>query len=207
MASKAVCISRTLGAHGEEVGHAVAEALDFRYVDNEIITWAAERAGVSPNAVAQNEVTQPLLMRILEAISKAPVDPQMMVEQATHPVDLTSAYEDLIEQVIVETGQQGNVVIVAHGASIPLAQVPDVLRVLVTASAETRTDRVAADQGIEPKDAKRAVEESDKERERYFERIYELNRELPTHYDLVVNTDSLSPAQAAQIVAHAAKVD
>ena len=195
-----------MGAHGEEVGRAVAKELEFRYVDNEIIDQAAERAGVSPETVAQNEKTQPLLTRILEAISKAPVEPEMMVAQATHPVDLTSAYEDLIEQVIVETAQQGNVVILAHGASIPLAKVEGVIRVLVTASEASRTERVAADQGIDAKQAKDAIKESDKERERYFERIYELDRELPTHYDLVVNTDALTTEQAANIIAHAANV-
>ena len=64
MASKAVSISRTLGAHGEEVGRLVATELAFRYVDNEIINQAAQRAGVSPEAVASNEKTQPLLTRI-----------------------------------------------------------------------------------------------------------------------------------------------
>lgn len=205
MASKAVSISRTMGAHGEEVGRIVAKELEFRYIDNEIINQAAERAGVSPETVAQNEKTQPLLTRILEAISKTPVEPEMMVEQAKHPVNLTSAYEDLIEQAVVETAQQGNVVILAHGASIPLAKVAGVIRVLVTASEATRAERIAADQGIDAKKAGDAIKESDKERERYFERIYELNRELPTHYDLVVNTDSLSNEQAAAIIAGAAR--
>ncbi|MCH8009516.1 MAG: cytidylate kinase-like family protein [Chloroflexi bacterium] len=206
MASKAVSISRTLGAHGEEVGRLVATELAFRYVDNEIINQAADRAGVSPEAVASNEKTQPLLTRILEAISKAPLEPEMMVAQAEHPVNLTSAYEDLIEQAVVETAQQGNVVILAHGASIPLAKVEHVLRVLVTASTSTRIERVAADQDLDSKQAEKTVEESDKERERYFERIYELNRELPTHYDLVVNTDVLSAEQAARIISSAASV-
>ena len=127
-----------------------------------------------------------------------------MVAQAEHPVNLTSAYEDLIERVIVETAQHGDVVILAHGASIPLAQVRNVFRVLVTASTSTRIERVAADQEIEAKAAEKACTESDKERERYFERIYELDKELPTHYDLVVNTDVLTTAQAARIISHAA---
>ena len=206
MGNKAVSISRTLGAHGEEVGRLVATELGFRYVDNEIINKAAQRAGVSPEAVASNEKTQPLLTRILEAISKAPLEPEMMVAQAEHPVNLTSAYEDLIEQAVVETAQQGNVVILAHGASIPLAKVEHVLRVLVTASTSTRIERVAADQDLDSKQAEKTVEESDKERERYFERIYELDRELPTHYDLVVNTDVLTAEQAASLISHAASV-
>ena len=41
--------------------------------------------------------------------------------------------------------------------------------------------------------------------EGYFERIYKLNGKLPTHYDLVVNTDTLTTEQAASIIANAAK--
>ena len=88
---------------------------------------------------------------------------------------------------------------------IPLAKVSGVLRVLVTASAATRAERIAAEQDLDEKQAKKQVEESDKERERYFERIYELDRELPTHYDLVINTDALTTEQAAQIINVAAK--
>ena len=207
MPSKAVCISRTMGARGEEVAQIVAKELGFRYVDKEIITKAAELAGVSPDAVAQNEVTQPLLTRILEAIAKAPMEPEAMAIRAQHPVDLTSAYEDLIEQVVVETAQQGDVVIVAHGAAIPLAKVAGTIRILVTASEATRAERVASDQSLDANKAKKEVGQSDKERERYFERIYELDRELPTHYDLVVNTDVLTTEQAAGIIVSAAKQD
>jgi hypothetical protein len=42
----AVCISRTAGARGEEVGRLVADALGFRYVDEEIVLAAAEKEGV-----------------------------------------------------------------------------------------------------------------------------------------------------------------
>lgn len=205
MPIRTVSISRTLGARGEDVARLVAQGLGFRYIDNEIIQEAARRANVTPETVAQDEKTQPLLVRILEAIAQTPATPETMTSQAEYPVNLSSPYEDLIEQVIVETAQQGNVVIVAHGASIPLARVEGVLRVLVTASDDVRIERVAADQQLDADKAKKAVAESDKERERYFERIYELNRELPTHYDLVVNTDVLTTEQAAATIAGAAK--
>ena len=85
MGCKAVSISRTMGAGGEEVGRSVAADLGFRYVDNEIITQAAERAGVSPEVVEQNERTQPLLIRILAAIAKAPAEPEAMLAPANNP--------------------------------------------------------------------------------------------------------------------------
>ena len=205
MGCKAVSISRTMGAGGEEVGRSVAAELGFRYVDNEIITQAAERAGVSPEVVEQNERTQPLLIRILDAIAKAPAEPEAMMAQAKNPVDLTSAYEDLIEQAIVETAQKGEVVIVAHGASIPLAGMSGVLRVFITASESVRADRIAEQDNLDQKQALSKIKDSDRERRRYFERIYEQKEELPTHYDLVLSTDVLTTEQAAQIAVAAAR--
>ena len=205
MGCKAVSISRTMGAGGEEVGRSVAAELGFRYVDNEIITQAAERAGVSPEVVEQNERTQPLLIRILDAIAKAPAEPEAMMAQAKNPVDLTSAYEDLIEQAVVETAQKGEVVIVAHGASIPLAGMSGVLRVFITASESVRADRIAEQDNLDQKQALSKIKDSDRERRRYFERIYEQREELPTHYDLVLSTDVLTTEQAAQIAVAAAR--
>ena len=44
MAATVVCISRTDGANGEAVGIAVASELGYRYVDQEIVVRAAEKA-------------------------------------------------------------------------------------------------------------------------------------------------------------------
>ena len=38
----------------------------------------------------------------------------------------------------------------------------------------------------------------------FFKRFHNLDEELPTHYDLVVNTDVLSPEGSARVIAHAA---
>ena len=46
MPRRVVCISRFVGAGGEEVGRRVAEALDYRLVDEEILQQAAESSGV-----------------------------------------------------------------------------------------------------------------------------------------------------------------
>ena len=36
-------------------------------------------------------------------------------------------------------------------------------------------------------------------------RFYELDQELPTHYDLIVNTDALRPEQAVGLIVAAAE--
>ena len=55
------------------------------------------------------------------------------------------------------------------------------------------------------KAARRTIAESDAGRAEYLKRFYRIDRELPTHYDLVVNTDTLSPEQAASIIEQAAR--
>jgi cytidylate kinase len=80
----------------------------------------------------------------------------------------------------------------------------DALRVLVTASPATRAGRLEAVEAIDPAKAVRTVKESDAGRRDYLKRFYDVGEELPTHYDLVVNTDALSIELAAELVSRAA---
>jgi cytidylate kinase len=201
MKYRVVAISRTMGAGGDEVGQMVAEKLGFRYVDSEIIDRAAEQAGVARDTVERSEARKGLVERILENIARGSTgmhghDPGA----AALIVEATPAYEQIIAGVIHETANQGNVVIVAHGASIPLAGRPDLLRVMVTAPVEVRMARYATSPRISEGEARKAIADSDKAREDYFRRFYNLDRELPTHYDLVVNTEALSSEQAVNAV-------
>ena len=175
MSRSVICISRTTGAAGEELAKIVADKLSFRYVDDEIVIRAAELAGVSPDVIAESERS-----------------------------GQSATYAPFLEQVIRETAEQGDVVIVAHGASLPLAGRSDVLRVLVTASPETRARRLVSDGETDDLAARKAVEESDRARALYLERFYEVGKEMPTHYDVTVNTETMTIASAARLVMQAA---
>jgi hypothetical protein len=60
----AVCISRDDGAGGEEVGRLVADALGFRYLDEEIVLAAAEKEGLDPEQLARVERRRKGLSRL-----------------------------------------------------------------------------------------------------------------------------------------------
>ena len=47
----------------------------------------------------------------------------------------------------------------------------------------------------------------DANRADYIKRFYRVAPELPTHYDIVLNSDRLSPAQAVDIIVRAASAD
>jgi cytidylate kinase len=159
---------------------------------------------VSPEAAAQAERTPGLITRIVESIGSTP-DPVGWSTYLGLPSHASPAYEGLFERVIRETANKGDVVIVAHAASIPLAGTSGLLRVLVTASPRVRAQRLAGEANLEASEARKAIAESDRQRREYLQRLYNVRRELPTHYDLVVNTDVLTLPQAAQLVVSAAK--
>jgi cytidylate kinase len=207
MGRSVITIARTLAAGGEEVGQQVAERLGYRYADDEIINEAAERAGVSRETIAKTERKQGLVARIMETMGHVPLDPQVYYGQALNPVPLVESndYEQLIQDVIVETANRGNVVIVAHGAGICLAGSDGLLRVLVTASPELRGRRLAQQASLDAKRAEKAVQDSDRERADFLKRFYDVAHESPSHYDLVISTDVFDPSQAADLVVMAAK--
>ncbi len=211
MAAQVVCISRTDGSLGEEIGKLVAERLGFRYVDEQVIERAARLAQVDPQLVAAVEQRQQLLRRLMDKLAAASeyvspatlavgvplvtLLPERKGYRAT-PDDLRL----LIQAAIHEIAREGGAVIVAHAASMTLATRPDVVRALVTASTETRARRMGAAQGISAEGATAAVAAGDRNRQDYFRRFHNIAQELPTHYDLVISTDVLTAAQATEVI-------
>jgi cytidylate kinase len=215
MKPRVICISRALGAGGHDIARAVSQKLGFRYVDEEIVQQAAERERVDVSVIADAERRQSFFERLLDSFAVAPV-PEMMAFApgfilAPGPFDsggglgTTEHYRQLIRDVVRETAQRGDVVIFAHAAAIALGAADGVLRVLVTASPETRSARLAAAHGLDAPQAEAAVKQSDKGRSAYLQDFYGVSDELPTHYDLVVNTDILSPQRAVEVVLTAAR--
>lgn len=211
MAIRVICISQATGSGGDTVGRLVAERLGFRFVDEEIVARAAEKEDLDPELVADVEKRKSFLGRYLEELGEAAGLDQAYAYGALGVPPVAGAFthgggeglRGLIREAIHETAEDGDVVIVSHGASMALAGREGVLRVLITAPLETRVARIAA-AGLGERDAAKAVKDSDAARADYFKRFYRLDRELPTHYDLVVSTDVLSEEQAVSVIAQLA---
>jgi uncharacterized protein len=200
MTCRVVCISHATGARGDDVGRLVAERLGFLYVDDEIVASAAARGGISPAEVADAERRKPLVSRILEALAEGSEAGSSALVHGVKSEDVQA----LIRETIERTAGRGNAVIVAHAASYVVEPGDAALRVLVTASPSTRAGRLAAAGELDPAKASRAVRDSDAGRRDYLKRFYNIDEELPIHYDLVVNTDALSVELAAELVTRAA---
>ena len=90
-------------------------------------------------------------------------------------------------------------------AGIRYANRTDVLRVWITASPETRARRLAEAQSITEAEAERAVARGDANRADYLKRFYGASTELPTHYDIVINTDHVAAEDGAGLILSAAR--
>ena len=209
MARRVVCIARLVGAGGELVGRAVADSLGFRLVDEEILQQAAATSGVSVEELADVEHRTKVIDGLIRSLTISGGAAGIMSLGAVGAIDVggvpdPKSLRALIQKSIHETADRGNVVIVSHAASHALADGDGVLRVLVTASSETRASRVAQAASLDDKKAAKAVADSDAQRAGYLKRFYGVGDERPTQYDLVLNSDTMSIELISDLVVRAA---
>jgi hypothetical protein len=93
--------------------------------------------------------------------------------------------------VVAELAAAGRIVVVAHGGGKALGPQSGVLRCLVTAPRAVRARRVTG--------GRAAVDASDKARREFFRRFFE-DAEHADDYDMVLNTQHLTVAQAMDAV-------
>ena len=196
-----ICISHATGAAGAEVGRLLAEQLGLRYVDDEVIAEAADWAGLDPAFVADAERRKSFASRLLGGMGGQGTL-RLPTGEAARALPSDADLRALITDAVSAIVRQGGAVIVAHAASFAVAP-GEAVRVFVTASPSTRGDRIARERNLGAGDAEQALRAEDAGRADYLKRFYGVEREQPTHYDLVINTDAVSPVAAAAVVAAA----
>jgi cytidylate kinase len=205
VAYEVVCISSSDGAGAEEAAALVGSSLGFRIINEDIVARAAIEAGVEQAVVADVERRKSLLVRVIEGMGAAGSGAGLGTGFAVAaPGERSDDLRGLIMSVIEEMAAKGSAVIVAHAASMALGGRQDVLRVLITASTPTRVRRLAASGGGDEQEAGRFIKRSDAGRADYLKRFYDVGAEQPTHYDMVLNTDKLTPEDAARLIVQAA---
>jgi cytidylate kinase len=205
MSFRVVCISAVDGARGEDVAPAVAQALGYRLVDEEILRRAAQEANVDVSQVAEVEKRRSMAIRLLDSLgsntSLATFAMAGYVPAQEAPVE--SDLRGLIRTTIEELAERGDAVIVAHAASMALGDRSDVLKVMLTASRTARQRTLAEQRDLDDKAAAKQVDKGDANRADYLKRFYGITHESPADYDLVLNTDRLGTDGAVQLVVQA----
>lgn len=207
MVASVVCISRATYTGAETIASEVAQQLGFRYVDEEIVARAAKKRNLTASEIASAERRKSLLAHAIEDFEDSTSDLIAYFANDKDAVRPSDELREPIRQAILETAEEGRVVIVAHAASYALARRKQVLRVLVTGSEFGRVQKWAATSGgRSPREAAEEIRGSDAARADYLQRFYDVKHERPDHYDLTLSVDSFRPAAIRELIVAAAKL-
>jgi len=199
MGYKAIALSQVDGAGGESIGSEVAQKLGFGYLNEGIVAQVAADQKVDPAVVADAERRRSFLDRVASLAAHGGGQ-GVAVEAWPNPLDEPDKLLPLIREAVQDAAARGNVVLVAHAASYACSEQADVLRVSVTAPVSTRASRVAAAHGISEKDAAKSVKKSDAGRAAYLKKTYGISSESPSDYDIIINTERLTPNAAVELI-------
>jgi cytidylate kinase len=103
-------------------------------------------------------------------------------------------------ETIVKLTSAGWVILVGRGANVVTANMAQTFHLRLVGSIEQRTRRVQEVYHLEPHAALEFLKREDKGRRRYLQDHYHKDIEDPLLYDLVLNTDRITYADAARWV-------
>jgi len=198
MGYRAIALSQVDGSGAESIGREVAQQLGFGYLNEAIVAQVAKDYGVDPAIVTEAEQRKSFFLRVVEMAARGA--PDVMPDPPNYTVNQPDTLLSLIQDAVRDAADRGSVVLVAHAACYACAGRPDVLRVGITAPLAARASRVASAFGISDKEAAKTLRRSDAARASYLKRVYGVGTESPTDYDVVINTERLTPDAAADLI-------
>ena len=163
-----VAISREMGSGGYEVGAAAAKALNFEYVNRQILLEAAHAHGVPEATLVDVVERRPSLWERFEA------------ERRRYLTFLEAAYYAFAEK--------GNLVTASRSGPFFVRDVRHALKVRIMAPFDVRVHRVMAQERLDQRAAAAKVRAYDREMSGRIDYLFGLDWTRPENYDLVINT-------------------
>lgn len=181
MKTSIIALGRQFGSGGRGIGKQLAERLNVRCYDRELITLAAQKAEVREELFAGREEKAPnpwLFTGVYEG------GPQVRKGQPAEDILF-----EMQSQVILELARMGPCIIVGRCADVVLraAGIPTV-SLFICAPFEDRVKRRMEIEGIGQKEAEDAVRKIDKRRKKYYDTYTGRNWGTPENYDFCINS-------------------
>jgi cytidylate kinase len=188
-----VTFSRSEGSLGTEIAGRVAETLGWTVYGREIIETIARTS----------QVREKVLAALDEKIVGDLSDYMSRLSLRDYPG--ASVFVKRLMSVVSALGRNGEVVLVGRGAQFLLR--PEFgLRVRVDAPLELRARRFAEARDLAPAEARRRVRRIDAQRQAWIRRYFHGELLDPLSFDLVLSTEQLDVAQAAEVVARTVRM-
>jgi cytidylate kinase len=186
-AMSVITISREFGSEGDDIARQAAETLGYHLVDKEFIGIILGQYGY---------------VEFDKEYSALPTFWERFDAQREKQREVMV---NMLNQVIKAVAHHGDVVILGRSGFEVLSGFGDVFHVRIQAPFSVRVGRVMEQQKITFEEAESIVQKNDKVRLEFIGEFYKVPWGTIQSFDLIINTDKVSPGLAAIWVTDAAK--
>ena len=170
-------ISRQYGSGGSTLAIKLSELSGYQLIWREVINKAAIQIGSPDMALA-----------VIDEFGFLGMYPDE---------DTCMKFKLAMEKVVIEKANEGKVIIVGRASQMILKDIPNCFHIRAIASLETRIKNVQRTKNVSEKGAKAQIEDSDRYRQNFLKKMYDVDWNEPSLYDLTINMDRFSPDQIA----------
>jgi cytidylate kinase len=177
-------ISREYRSGGREIGRAVAREMQYDFVDKDRILQDLKASGEKWRNLAEDlDEVQPTLWEKFDWEYRA--------------------FIALVECYLYDHALKDKVVIMGRGSNFLLGDIPQALKVRLTAPLEVRVERVMRENELDRRTALWLLEKTDRTRAGYIQSVYGKHWEDPKYYDRVFDTGVQSFEEVTRILVEA----
>ncbi len=189
----AICFSRKIGSGALEVADILAEKLNYRVADRELLHYMAKDTKISKDTIAFFDERYPGKMSELAS---------MLFGEKSF---IMSDYIQNFVSAVFTFADMGSTIFVGRGIHFFLPR-DRVLAVRIICSNHTRISRLAKILNLEEKEVQKILNQVDKEQGEFFKKAFGKKEASPYEFDIVINSEFItSPLGAAEIVVQAFK--
>lgn len=198
MSYRILTLERQYASGDRAVGKAVADALGVPCFNREILEYAAERSGQTPEHLERLEETAStgLLSSLQAAYARL-----ARGERAALPPEGALLIAEA--EVIRELADEGPCVLIGRSAGCILRDRTDVLRAFLYADEEARIRRAVDEYGHDENEAPTVLRYFDRRRANFYNANYSLKWEDKAGYHLCLDTGRLGIAACAKVLLRA----
>jgi cytidylate kinase len=198
---RVVTISATYGSGGALIAPLLAQRLGVPFADRLIPADNARPVGTGVERLSDEEREEYRRTRFFARLAAITGGLGMPVPS---PGTVGGDVRESVEASIYQQIQPDGAVILGRGASIVLAGHPRAFHVRLSGPKARRLARGMEYEHIDESAAKARLEETDRARTRYVERVYGANPEDPCRYHLVLDSTALTSEHCVAVIEVAA---
>ena len=193
-----VTIAREYGSGGRECGKKLAELTGYKFYDKDLITLAAQKSGMSTDAL--NSVDEKAASSLLYTLALGSSIYNNGMGSVNLPInDKLFVVQSQIIKDIANSGE--GAIIVGRCADYVLSERDNVVKVYITSDFDTRVNTVMKRHDLTQSQARDLIIKTDKRRSNYYSYYTGEKWGKADKYDVVVSTARIGIDGAAGLIA------